>query len=158
MCDNPPPHPRLASPRPDSLPPCIIRPCPWPKCSTLSQRGPCPLPHAACHLPRELKTCLSPSISSVVHDQEQDPLSGCSWLHFQCELRRTLQLFNAFNYICWLALNVFIINRINIDTGAANRHQAAGKPRSSPIPNPSPTTNPNPGTSPVPCQLWLIVD
>jgi len=83
-----------------------------------------------CHLPGrsppappcELKTCLSPHISNGPSGLRPDGLGigigivDWQWaLHFSA-ITRPLQLFNAFNYICWLALNVFIINRINIDT------------------------------------------
>lgn len=74
-------------------------------------------------------------------------------MHFSA-ITRPLQLFNAFNYICWPALNVFIINRINIDTGAP------------PLPPPITRSDPlhsHPSIAiammiPIAPQLWLIVD
>lgn len=77
-----------------------------------------------------------PNLNSWTTSRSSRTLGSLAELHFNA-ITATLQLFNAFNYICWLALNVFIINRINIDigTGSAARAPLPPAPNTAAGPN-----------------------
>lgn len=88
--------------------------------------------------------------------EQPEPGLQCGYrlaeLHLNA-ISRTLQLFNAFNYICWLALNVFIINRINIDIGPGS---VDPKFELNPNPNPiHPPLLPEDQTVAVNCRLKM---